>query len=78
MDFRRAYILMKLSESLTDEERRFLAGQDKERDDEKIMAKLEEIKRGQRFGLDFASNVAGNAAFDSAVFIISKLLKKLR
>jgi len=71
MDYRRRYILMKLSENLTDEERRFLVGQDRE-----VMNKLDEIKRGQSFGRDFASNIAGNAVFDGAVWILRKLMKR--
>jgi len=76
MDCRRAYILMKLSQSLSDEERRFLAGQGRELLDMK--ADLEKIKRQGSFGRDFASNVAGNAVWDGALFILSKLIKRIR
>lgn len=77
MDLRRLYILQKLSESLTDEERQFLAGQDRERKEDKIMAELQEIKRKQSFGLDFAANVAGSAAVDVFWALARKLLKKI-
>ena len=62
---------MKLSESLTDEERRFLVGQDRE-----VLNRLDKIEKSQSFGRDFASNVAGNAAFDGLIWIAKKLLKR--
>lgn len=77
MDIRRLYLLQKLSESLTDEERQILAGQDRERNNEKIMAELQEIKRKQSFGIDFAANVAGSAAVDVFWTIARRLLKKI-
>ena len=76
MDFRRAYILMKLSESLTDEERAFLAGQGRELTE--IKADLEKIKKQGSFGRVFASNIAGNAVFDGFVWLVSRLIKRLR
>ena len=76
MDFRRAYILMKLSESLTDEERAFLAGQGRELTE--IKSDLEKIKRQGSFGRDFASNIAGNAVFDGFVWVVSRLIKRMR
>lgn len=77
MDLRRLYILQKLSESLTDEERQFLAGQDRERKEDKIMAELQEIKRKQSFGIDLGANVAGNAVYDTVLWLARKLLKKI-
>jgi len=77
MDFRRAYILMKLSESLTDEERSFLAGQGKGRKDEELMNKLNEIKRGQSFIKDAGANIAGNAIYDIGLALLKQLIKKI-
>lgn len=77
MDFRRAYILMKLSESLTDEERNFLASQGKEREDKQIMNKLNEIKRGQSFIKDAGANIAGNAIYDIGLAVLRRLIKKI-
>ena len=42
-----------------------------------ILHELEEIKRKQSWWLDLSSNVAGNAIFDGAVWLLSRLLKKL-
>jgi len=42
-----------------------------------ILQELQEIKRKQSWWLDFSSNVAGNAVFDGAVWLISKLIKRL-
>ena len=39
--------------------------------------KLEQIKQGQSWWLDFSSNVAGNAVWDGAVWLLSRLLRKL-
>ena len=42
-----------------------------------ILQELDDIKRRQSWWLDFSSNVAGNAVFDGAVWLISELIKKL-
>ena len=42
-----------------------------------ILHELEEIKRRQSWWLDFTSNLAGNAVFDGAVWLVSKLIKRL-
>lgn len=42
-----------------------------------ILHELEEIKRKQSWWLDFSSNIAGNAVFDGAAWLVSKLMKKL-
>jgi len=39
--------------------------------------KLEDIRRRQSWWRDFSSNVAGNAVWDGAVFLLSRLLRKL-
>ena len=78
MDYKRLYVLLKLSESLSDEERAFLAGRSGETDKREIMAKLDKIDRQGSFGRDFLSNVSGNAAFDLGVLLLHKLFRKLR
>ena len=42
-----------------------------------ILHELEEIKRRQSWLYDLSSNIAGNAIFDGAVWIISRLIRKL-
>ena len=37
---------------------------------------LESIKKAQSWWLDLGSNVAGNAIFDGAVYLFSKLMKR--
>jgi hypothetical protein len=42
-----------------------------------LLQELREIKRRQSWWLDLSSNIAGNAVFEGAVWIVSKLLRKL-
>lgn len=42
-----------------------------------ILRELQEIKRRQSWWLDLGSNVAGNAIFDGAVWLFSRLIRKL-
>lgn len=76
MDLARLYLIKRLSESLTDEEREILVGRDRELLE--IKSDLDKIKRQGLFSRDFASNVAGNAVFDGFVWIVSKLIKRLK
>lgn len=78
MDYLHRYMLMQLSKSLTDKERDFLVGQAEEKNLRAINTRLDRIEKQGSFGRDFASNIAGNAVFDGAVWIVSKLLKRLR
>lgn len=71
------YRLKKLSESLTDEEKAFLAGQDREVKHNEIMTQLSEIKKRGSFGRDFVSNIAGNATYNIGIWLIKKLLRKI-
>lgn len=42
-------------------------------------AQIEELRRRQQtFGEDFASNIAGNAAWDGTVWLIGKLAKLIK
>lgn len=78
MDYRRAWLIKTWMESLTDEERKFLVGQDDTRFRRDVMTKLDDIKNQGSFKRDFASNIAGNTVFDGAVFLAAKLLKLIR
>ena len=58
----------------------FLTSQDKsfseiKKELEQIKAQVEKNKYS--FATDFASNVAGNAAFDAFVYLLSKAFKKI-
>ena len=78
MDYLRRYVLLKFSESLTDEERQFLAGQESEKKHAEVMSELKDIRRRQNFGVDFAANVTGSAAYDAFIWLARKLIKSLR
>ena len=39
--------------------------------------KLDEIRKSQSWLSDFGANIAGNAVWDGAVWLVSKLLRKL-
>ena len=78
MDYARFYMLKRLSENLTDEEKRILVGQDRESQHKEVMSELAKIKKQGSFGVDFASNIAGNATFEAAIWLARKLLKLVR
>ena len=42
-----------------------------------MLNELREIKRRQSWWLDLGSNITGNAIFDGAIWLFSKLIKKL-
>lgn len=78
MDYVRLYMLKKLSESLTDEEKQILAGRDRESQHREVMNELAKIKKQGSFGVDFASNIAGNATYDAALWLARRLLRLIR
>lgn len=39
--------------------------------------KLDDIRRKQSWWLDFSSNLAGNAVWDGAVWLLGRLIRKL-
>ena len=78
MDYARFYMLKRLSENLTDEEKRIIAGQDRESQHKEVMSELAKIKKQGSFGVDFASNIAGNITYDAALWLAKKLLKLVR
>lgn len=78
MDYVRLYMLMKLSESLTDEEKQILAGRDREYQHREVMNELAKIKKQGGFGLDLTSNIVGNITYEAAVWLARKLFKRIR
>lgn len=42
-----------------------------------MLNELREIRRRQSWWLDLSSNVAGNAIFDGAVWLFSRLIRRL-
>ena len=77
MDYVRLYMLMKLSESLTDEEKQLLAGRDRESQHKEVMNELARIKKQGGFGLDLTSNIVGNITYEAAVWLARKLFKRI-
>lgn len=88
MDYRgymRRRLLEQLYDKMTPEEKRtFVQLTLEDKDHAEILQALqsqqqtlEQIKQGQSWWLDFSSNIAGNAVFDGAVWLISKLFKRL-
>ena len=77
MDYVRLYMLKRLSESLTDEEKQILAGQDRESQHKEVMNELAKIKKQGGFGLDLTSNIVGNITYEAAVWLARKLFKRI-
>ena len=81
----RRKLLEEMYDSLSDEDKRtfvLLTMQDKGYKDimqaiQSQEKKLDEIGRKQSWWLDLTSNLAGNALFDGAIWLGSKLIKKL-
>ena len=79
----RRELLEKIYDRMTDEEKRlFIQLSIQDRDYTEIMQAIEELKQKadsnhHSWLSDFGANVAGNAVFDGAVWLGSKLLKKL-
>ena len=81
----RRKLLEEMYDSLSDEDKRtfvLLTMQDKGYKDimqaiQSQEKKLDEIGRKQSWWLDLTSNLAGNALFDGAIWLGSKLFKKL-
>ena len=79
----RRKLLNEVYEKMTDEEKRLfvqLTIQDK--DHREIMKSLEDISKKadnnhHSWLSDFGANIAGNAVFDGAIWIFSKVFKKL-
>jgi len=80
----RRRLLEEIYDRMTDEERKLfvqMAMQDRSNDEilqalQRQSAQLDDLRqRQQTFGEDFASNIAGNAAWDGAVWLIRRLAR---
>ena len=80
----RRRLLEEIYDRMTDEERKLfvqMAMQDRSSDEilqalQRQSAQLDDLRqRQQTFGEDFASNIAGNAAWDGAVWLIRRLAR---
>ena len=80
----RRRLLEEIYDRMTDEERKLfvqMALQDRSNDEilqalQRQSAQLDDLRqRQQTFGEDFASNIAGNAAWDGAVWLIRRLAR---
>lgn len=80
----RRKLLEEIYDRMTDEERKLfvqMAMQDRSNDEilqalQRQSAQLDDLRqRQQTFGEDFASNIAGNAAWDGAVWLIRRLAR---
>lgn len=83
----RRKLLESIYNRMTDEEKRlFVQMTMQQRSTDEIMqalqsqsAQLQDLRqRQQTFGQDFASNIAGNATWDGAVWLISKLASLIK
>ena len=86
MDYRammRRKLLEQMYDRMTDDEKRLYVQMTmQERDHREIMQALNELSRKadknhHSFALDLGANLAGNAAWDSLIWLGSKLIKKL-
>lgn len=80
----RRRLLEEIYDRMTDEERKLfvqMAMQNRSNDEilqalQRQSAQLDDLRqRQQTFGEDFASNIAGNAAWDGAVWLIRRLAR---
>ena len=86
MDYRammRRKLLEQMYDRMTDDEKRlYIQMTMQDRDHREIMQALNELSRKadknhHSFALDLGANLAGNAAWDSLLWLGSKLIKKL-
>jgi len=79
----RRKLLEQMYEKMSDEERRtFVQFSMQDKEHREIMQALQEIndkadKNRPSWLNDFSANIAGNAVFDGAVWLLSKLIRKL-
>ena len=81
----RRKLLEQMYDRMTPEEKRlFVQMTMEDRSHEEILQALqsqghtlEQIKQGQSWLSDFGANIAGNAVWDGAVWLLAKLLKRL-
>ena len=79
----RRKLLEQIYDKMSDEEQRvFVQMTMQDKDHREIMSALNDLKQKadenhHSFISDFGANVAGNAVFDGAVWLLSKLVRKL-
>ena len=74
-DLFRRKALFDLWNGMSDEEKSLFVGQGISTELAQQRATLEQIRKSQSWSLDFASNIAGNAVFDTFVYLLSKVVK---
>ena len=74
-DLYRKKALLDLWNGMSDEEKSLFVGQGISTELAQQRATLEQIRKSQSWSLDFASNIAGNAVFDTFVYLLSKVVK---
>ena len=79
----RRRLLEQMYDNMSDEEKRaFVQLTIQDKDHQEIMSALQEIKQKadnnhHSWVSDFGANIAGNAVFDGAIYLLSKLFKRL-
>ena len=81
----RRRLLEEIYDKMSDEEKRlFIRMSIEDRDHKEIMQalrsqneELKVIKKAQSFWLDLGSNIAGNAIFDGAAYLLTRLFRRL-
>ena len=74
-DLYRKKALLDLWNGMSDEEKSLFVGQGISTELAQQRATLEQIRKSQSWSLDFASNIAGNAVFDTFVYLLSRVVK---
>lgn len=79
----RRRLLEQMYDNMSDEEKRaFVQLTIQDKDHQEIMSALQELKQKadnnhHSWVSDFGANIAGNAVFDGAIYLLSKLFKRL-
>lgn len=74
----RRKLLEEIYDKMSDEEKRaFVQLTIQNKDNEEIKQALDEIRKRQSWVYDFSSNVAGNAVWDSLVWLVKSIIKKV-
>lgn len=74
----RRKLLEEIYDKMSDEEKRaFVQLTFQNKDNEEIKQALDEIRKRQSWVYDFSSNVAGNAVWDSLVWLVKSIIKKV-
>ena len=74
----RRKLLEEIYDKMSDEEKRaFVQLTFQNKDNEEIKQALDEIRKRQSWVYDFSSNVVGNAVWDSLVWLVKSIIKKV-